>query len=210
MSQDQYGQNPQNQSSAAQSASEQTSAGANQYDQAQYGQSQYEQGQYDQSPYGQGAYGQNEVGSGSHAQGDYSQGDYSQGGYSQNPYSQDPYSQGGYLGGGMVGPTSQNADRITLNYWLSLFFSWIPALIFFLQETGDRNAKRLHGANMGFQIVRVIVALALYIPFLNLIALCLCPLLAVVQIVAAVQAPTIYRQGQVEQWWFTRYFGWLR
>jgi uncharacterized membrane protein len=66
-----------------------------------------------------------------------------------------------------------------MNYWLSVFFTWLPALIFYLieKDKGDPRARYLHAANLNFAILRAgalfvwyIIAIPLaFIPYLGLI-----------------------------------------
>lgn len=50
---------------------------------------------------------------------------------------------------------------LTLNYWLSVFFTWIPALIFFFVERGKNATVDAHNrANLNFQLVRTLVGIA--------------------------------------------------
>ncbi|MFT4260705.1 DUF4870 domain-containing protein, partial [Microbacterium sp.] len=48
--------------------------------------------------------------------------------------------------------------NIVLNLWLSVFFGWIPALVFFLIEKGKvpANYERANAANLNYQIIVVI------------------------------------------------------
>lgn len=67
-------------------------------------------------------------------------------------------------------PTQQPAEAaypnaaittLTLNYWLSVFFTWIPALIFFFIDRGKNATVDAHNrANLNFQLVRTIVYVA--------------------------------------------------
>lgn len=52
-------------------------------------------------------------------------------------------------------------STLTLNYWLSVFFTWVPALIFFFVERGKNATVDAHNrANLNFQLVRTIVGVA--------------------------------------------------
>lgn len=83
----------------------------------------------------------------------------------QPPYGapqQPPYgaAQPGYgaPAGAPYGYGGQLQSNITLNLWLSVFFSWIPALIFFLMEK-DKVAPAYHRANaknLNYQLIVVI------------------------------------------------------
>lgn len=65
------------------------------------------------------------------------------------------------------------ASNITLNYWLSVFFAWIPALIFYLieKDKGHPLAYAYHRDNLNFALVRtglgLIIALFAWIPYLG-------------------------------------------
>ena len=96
-------------------------------------------------------------------------------------------------------------SNITLNYWLSVFFSWIPALIFWLieKDKGNQRATAFHVANLNFSLLRVgvgiaawILAMIPYIGWLFAIILWLGMLvLFVFHIMAAVKAADEYRNG---------------
>lgn len=115
---------------------------------------------------------------------------------------------GGYQqpGAGYQQPVADPASNITLNYWLSVFFVWVPALIFFLieKDKGNPRSYAFHRDNLNFSLVRtglyVIIVIAGFIPYLNLI---LVPLIWIAQIVtfvfhiiAAAKAPEAYRRGE--------------
>lgn len=118
---------------------------------------------------------------------------------------------GGYAppAGGYSPPSSgaaqAGASTVTLNYWLSVFFVWIPALIFYLTEKdkGDRLATDYHRENLNFSLLRTGVYLLTWIvvPF-DLLGLLLGMVLGlaslvlfVLHIIAAVKAPDGYRRG---------------
>lgn len=72
---------------------------------------------------------------------------------------------------GYAQPAPSNpADSITLNYWLSVFFSWIPALIFYMieKDKGDPRARYFHAANLNFSLIRVAAAIVLVILYIIL------------------------------------------
>lgn len=59
-----------------------------------------------------------------------------------------------------------------LNYWLSVFFTWLPALIFYFTEKGKSElSDQYHRENLNFSLVRTgaIVAslLLIWIPVLG-------------------------------------------
>lgn len=80
------------------------------------------------------------------------------------PYGQPGYGQPGYgqpAGapyGAQAGYGAPVQSNITLNLWLSVFFSWVPALIFYLVEK-DKVAphyQRANAANLNYQLIVVI------------------------------------------------------
>lgn len=92
--------------------------------------------------------------------------------------------------------------NITINLWLSVFFGWIPALIFFLIEKGKvpANYERANAANLNFQIVLAIGIVASYILSFVLIGLFTLPLVYLAQliigIIHAVNVPNQLATGQ--------------
>jgi len=113
---------------------------------------------------------------------------------------------GGYQQAGYQQPVADPVSNITLNYWLSVFFVWVPALIFYLieKDKGNPQSYAFHRDNLNFSLVRtglyVIIVIAGFIPYLNLI---LVPLIWIAQIVtfifhiiAAAKAPEAYRRGE--------------
>jgi len=131
------------------------------------------------------------------------------GGYQPPPagaYQQPPQGYPQQPGYAPQGAPTDPANTITLNYWLSVFFTWIPALIFYIieKDKGDQRANAFHVANLNFSLLRTglaIVAVILgLIPFIGWI-LGLIVWLAylasfVFHIIAAVSAPDNYRQGK--------------
>jgi uncharacterized Tic20 family protein len=94
---------------------------------------------------------------------------------------------------------------VTLNYWLSVFFIWVPALIFFLVEKGKNSTIDAHNrANLNFQILRTIVLVAGSIlgaiPYLGwlfgLVLWAASVVLFVFAIIAAVKGPEEARAGR--------------
>lgn len=114
----------------------------------------------------------------------------------QQPPVQQGYPQGNapqYQQGG-----TDPASTVTLNYWLSVFFSWIPALIFFLTEKGKNQFNdEFHKENLNFSIVRGIVGVLTLIPYLGFIFGIASLVLFVLHLVAAIEAPKKYNAGQV-------------
>ena len=51
---------------------------------------------------------------------------------------------------------------MVLNYWLSVFFAWIPALIFYFvgKDKGNQRAHEFNVANLNFSLLRTGAALA--------------------------------------------------
>ena len=114
-----------------------------------------------------------------------------------------PPQQPGYQ---QAAPVAANpVSTLQLNYWLSVFFSWIPALIFWLieKDKGDQRATALHVANFNFSLMRTGVYIVIWIigliPYVGWIIALLLWLASIVlfvfHIVAAVKAPEAYRRG---------------
>ncbi|MFC0582206.1 DUF4870 domain-containing protein [Micrococcoides hystricis] len=153
-----------------------------------YGQQGYGDQSYGQQSYGDQSYGQQ---SGYGQQSDYSsqgygqQSDYGQGqqgyqaagypqqqsGYSQAGYQQQQgYQQPGQPGAypqyaGATPAQDQYRGQILLNYWLSVFFSVIPALIFYFMNKDNvpEIVRKSHANNLNFQILRAGVMIILVI-----------------------------------------------
>lgn len=121
-------------------------------------------------------------------------------GYQPPPPPQQPQ-QPGYAQPALADPVS----TITLNYWLSVFFTWIPALIFWIieKDKGNQKANEFHVANLNFSLVRTAVGILAVIlgviPWIGwIIGLILWLgylVLFVFHILAAVSAPDNYRKG---------------
>lgn len=113
---------------------------------------------------------------------------------------------GGYQQQYAQQPVADPVSNITLNYWLSVFFTWIPALIFFIVEKdkGNRQAYDYHRDNLNFSLLRVGVVIATYIlvmiPYLGWILAILLwigsVVLFVFHIMAAAKAPEAFRRGE--------------
>lgn len=107
---------------------------------------------------------------------------------------------------GYAQPVADPVSNITLNYWLSVFFTWIPALIFFLieKDKGDRRAYEYHRDNLNFSLARIIAGVAAYIllliPYLGWVLFVLIWIgeivLFVFHIIAAAKAAAAFRSGQ--------------
>ena len=103
-------------------------------------------------------------------------------------------------------PAGDPVSTVTLNYWLSVFFNWIPALIFFLieKDKGNTQAYAYHRDNLNFSLLRVGVVVATYIlmliPYIGIILGVVLWIgsivLFVFHIIAAVKAPDAYRRGE--------------
>ncbi|MBS3182989.1 DUF4870 domain-containing protein [Leucobacter manosquensis] len=121
---------------------------------------------------------------------------------------QTPPPPGGYQQppAGYAQPVADPASNVVLNYWLSVFFSWIPALIFFLvdKDKGDQRLYAYQRDNLNFSLLRVGVGLATWIlgliPYLGLIFGFLLGIGSVVlfvfHIIAAVKASEGFRRGE--------------
>lgn len=103
-------------------------------------------------------------------------------------------------------PVTDPVTNITLNYWLSVFFSWIPALIFFIVEKdkGNQQAYVYHRDNLNFSLLRVGVGIATWvlgaIPVLGWLFGTLLGIGSVVlfvfHIIAAAKAPEGFLRGE--------------
>lgn len=115
---------------------------------------------------------------------------------------------GGYQqpgGHAQPGASDPAVSNITLNYWLSVFFSWIPALIFWLidKDKGNQRATAFHVSNLNFSLLRTgvlvvswILGVIPYIGWLLAILLWIAHIvLFVFHIMAAVKAAENYRNG---------------
>lgn len=118
--------------------------------------------------------------------------------YQQAPpagaYQQPP--AGGYQQPGAA-PAADPVSNLTLNYWLSVFFTWLPALIFWLieKDKGNQRATQLHVANFNFSLLRTGVYILLAVPYLNILAGLAGLVLFVFHIMAAVKVAEAYRNG---------------
>lgn len=128
----------------------------------------------------------------------------------QQPQYQQPYPAagghqpppvGGYQQPYQAAPAN-SGSTVTLNYWLSVFFTWVPALIFFLVERGKNPlADEHHRANLNFSLLRVFVSIGgwilSFIPFLGGFLFFLAwAALFVLHIIAAIKGPEAFRNGQ--------------
>lgn len=61
-------------------------------------------------------------------------------------------------------PVAAGSNNLTLNYWLSVFFTIIPATIFYYTEKNkDPRAYQFHKANLYFSITRFLLNILLTI-----------------------------------------------
>ncbi|HJB64053.1 MAG TPA: DUF4870 domain-containing protein [Candidatus Microbacterium pullistercoris] len=123
-------------------------------------------------------------------------------GYPQQPphgYPQQP--QGGYQQPA-YGPPADNSN-LQLNLWLSVFFAWLPALIFFLIEKDkvDPATRKAVADNLNFQLIRTIAMVAalliIWIPILGqLLYIGVAIAGLVIAIMHAVKVPPQVQTGQ--------------
>ena len=101
----------------------------------------------------------------------------------------------------LAGPTNQGRSTLTLDYWLSVFFSWIPALIFFLTEKDKNKLMDEHTKELlNFNITRMIVGIITPIPFIGWIVGGIASLvLFIFAILGAVKGPEEYARGRTYQ-----------
>jgi len=99
-------------------------------------------------------------------------------------------------------PAADPVSNIQLNYWLSVFFHWLPALIFFLieKDKGDARARAFHVANLNFSLLRVGVMVVgwilVFIPWIGILVYWAANVvLFVFHIMAAAKAANEYRNG---------------
>lgn len=92
--------------------------------------------------------------------------------------------------------------NIVINLWLSVFFGWIPALIFFLIEKDKvpANYQRANAANLNFQIILAIAYAACVVLSFAIIGAFLLPLVSLAQliigIIHAINVPPQLAAGQ--------------
>lgn len=112
---------------------------------------------------------------------------------------------------GMPDASAQAFSNLTINYWLSVFFGWIPALIFFLIDRNKAPLVDRHNADLlNFTLLELIVNVVL--GFIGGIgALLIVPLFLpaiawiaflVLKIIAAINGPTAAREGRPYKWPF--------
>lgn len=121
--------------------------------------------------------------------------------------------QPGYAQPAAVNPVG----NLQLNYWLSVFFTWVPALIFFLidKDKGDQRLRQLHTANLNFSLLRIMAVFAgyvvyfilLFIPYIGvliggLVLLAVWVVPFVFHIIAATKISQAYQSGQADPFIF--------
>ncbi|MFC5337511.1 DUF4870 domain-containing protein [Leucobacter denitrificans] len=99
-------------------------------------------------------------------------------------------------------PPADPASNLTLNYWLSVFFLWIPALIFYIieKDKGNPQVRALHAANLNFALLRTALGVVGWIfaliPVIGPLVLLIAHLvLFVFHIIAATKVIETYRRG---------------
>lgn len=116
------------------------------------------------------------------------------------PYAQQP----------QPGAPSVSAN-LQLNYWLSVFFFWIPALIFFLTEKGkSEQLDRFNRDNLNFSLVRTGLVLASVllggIPLLGFLVVAVASVggvvLFVFHLIAAIKVQENFDRGEAPGFFF--------
>lgn len=105
----------------------------------------------------------------------------------------------------LAGPTPQGQNTIQLDYWLSVFFSWIPSLIFFLTERDKNKLVDAHTKELlNFNITRMIVGAVAIIPIIGWIVGGIASIaLFVFAIMGAMKGPEEYANGREFQFKYT-------
>lgn len=100
-------------------------------------------------------------------------------------------------------------QNLTANYWLSVFFFWIPALIFFLVESprASPQVRALHAANLNFSLLRTALLLfgwvLFIIPGIGSLVLTLAHIAGfVLHIIAATKVTETYQRGGTDPFLF--------
>lgn len=117
---------------------------------------------------------------------------------------QQPLQQPAYQQQGQPAQAANPLSTVTLNYWLSVFFIWLPALIFFMMEKdkpGQDLANNYHRENLNFSLIRTGWFLAgwilAFIPVLGWTLSVIGHLVFfVLHLIAAVKATDAYNKGQ--------------
>lgn len=94
--------------------------------------------------------------------------------------------------------TQDELSDITLDLWLSVFFAWIPALIFYLirRDTASPLARKAYADNLNWQIVALIIGAASGILMFVFIGFITMFIPFVVSLIIAITVPGQLRQGQ--------------
>lgn len=74
--------------------------------------------------------------------------------------------------GAPQGAPQDLSNTVVLNYWLSVFFAWLPALIFYFTEKGKSPlSDQYHRENLNFSLIRtgamIIAMFVAWIPILG-------------------------------------------
>lgn len=95
---------------------------------------------------------------------------------------------------------AQDRSSITTNLVLSIFFGWIPALIYFTQrQSVSPLSAQVYVSNLNFQLTRLIVAVLIFIPFVGIIAGLASIAFLVIAIVGAASAASQTAMGHPYQ-----------
>lgn len=115
----------------------------------------------------------------------------------------------GYQGQPQGGVAADPASNLQMNYWLSVFFIWLPALIFYIIEKDKSSAqvRALHAANLNFALLRtalfVVGWFLAFIPVLGPLLLAVAHLaLFILHIIAATKVLETYRSGGSDPFMF--------
>lgn len=136
-------------------------------------------------------------------QGQQYQGGPPMGGMPPQPYTGGyaPMSTGPNNPNWLAGPSEQGRSTLQLDYWLSVFFSWIPALIFFLTEKDKNRLMDEHTKELlNFNITRIIVGAVAAVPIIGWIVGGIGSIvLFVMAILGAMKGPDDYANGRTYQ-----------
>ncbi len=127
---------------------------------------------------------------------------------------QSPYGGPMSMGAGATNPYQQagsfeqGRNTLQLNYWLSAFFTWIPALIFYLTEKDKNRLVDEHNKELlNFNILRGIVVVATFVLSFTLIGGVLGTIasiaLFILALMGAVKGPEEYAAGRTYKFPFT-------
>ncbi|MGB6038878.1 MAG: DUF4870 domain-containing protein, partial [Gordonia sp. (in: high G+C Gram-positive bacteria)] len=81
----------------------------------------------------------------------------------QPQYGQQQYGQPGYQQA--CGQNGDVTTNLSINFWLSAFFSWLPAVIFYFMDKDKVPAitRSYAAANLNFQILRTLVGFGAWV-----------------------------------------------